>query len=622
MADPLNIIEQIKIAVSLAEGQFREFKSAYQGPPDAKQPRNAREICRDVAEALVAFANADGGELIIGVEDDGALSGTNDLKPDAIEKIKSAPIDHVHKDTPLQSVLTREANIDGKQVIYFRVSKGTKLIHLTSDGRCLRRNDLETVPVPAEQIQFDRQETISREYDREFVDGASVTDLDIDLVEAVAEQISAGISVDRCLQYLGLADYEGGTGLRLRRAALLLFSKNPERWHPRLQSRIIKVKGTELGAGADYNVAADTTIRENILQLVEGTWDQLRPHLVETRFQEDARFKTTYLFPEIACREALVNAIAHRDYSDEGRGIEVFVFDNRIEIVSPGGLLSSISVKEIESLRGAHQSRNSYVARSLREAGLMRELGEGMRRIFEVMHENELAPPTIISSQNEFRLSLHHRPMYAEEELIWLEQFDSIDLSAEHKAVLLLGRRGDLIAPNDVFRRLGIVDTDKFRQIIEHLQKNKVLESVARRSLVQREARKKGVGMRDIPRFKVVLPGRDIKRRSRAQRKNDGNVSKDGVKEHERREDIKPTTGIFVSNLPPNTTERDIMLAIKDLGVPESIVIPRKDGYSKGFAFVEFDDPNIVDIALRADIVVGHRKLSVRRIKPRIPKKP
>jgi len=75
MLEPLNIAEQISIAVSLAEGQFREFKSAYAGPPEKKLKRSTREICKDVAEALVAFANADGGELIIGVEDDGSVTG-------------------------------------------------------------------------------------------------------------------------------------------------------------------------------------------------------------------------------------------------------------------------------------------------------------------------------------------------------------------------------------------------------------------------------------------------------------------------------------------------------------------------------------------------------------------
>jgi hypothetical protein len=73
MPDLLNLGQQITIAVSLAEGQFREFKSAYEGRPGAKVKRSVRSISKDIGEALVAFVNADGGELIIGVEDDGTL---------------------------------------------------------------------------------------------------------------------------------------------------------------------------------------------------------------------------------------------------------------------------------------------------------------------------------------------------------------------------------------------------------------------------------------------------------------------------------------------------------------------------------------------------------------------
>lgn len=73
------------------------------------------------------------------------------------------------------------------------------------------------------------------------------------------------------------------------------------------------------------------------MRLVDDAWDGLRPHLVTTRFAEDAKFRTTYIYPEVACREALTNAIAHRDYSEEGRGIDIYVFDDRIEVHNPGG---------------------------------------------------------------------------------------------------------------------------------------------------------------------------------------------------------------------------------------------------------------------------------------------
>ena len=71
--------------------------------------------------------------------------------------------------------------INGLKVAYFSIPKGTEYVHLTSDGKCLKRRDLESVPVSPETIQFERNEKTSREYDRSFVDEADITSLDIDL---------------------------------------------------------------------------------------------------------------------------------------------------------------------------------------------------------------------------------------------------------------------------------------------------------------------------------------------------------------------------------------------------------------------------------------------------------
>ncbi len=613
MSEPLNIQEQIALAASLAEGQFREFKSASEGAPGKKTKRSTRSISKDISEALVAFANADGGELLVGVEDDGIVSGISNFTEEEIQLLKGAPLTHVHPDTPLQSVLVREALIGDAKVLYFRVPKGTRFIHLTADGRCLKRNDPETIPVAAEQIQFNRREVASREYDREFIDGASVADLDHDLLRAVADQISPGISLDKCLQYLNLAEYDGISGLRLRRAALLLFAKHPDRWHPRVQIRILKVTGTALGTGAAYNIATDNTVRTNILRLIDETWESLRPYLVATRFQEDARFRTTYIYPELACREALVNAIAHRDYSEEGRGIEIYIFDDRIEIKNPGGLLSSISIEDIKALTGVHQSRNSYVARTLREVGLMRELGEGMRRIFEVMRSGELAPPDITNDASTFILTLHHRPMYARDEVLWLDQYEAFHLTPEEKAAILIGRKGELIAPNHIIRRLGIVDIEHYRQVVASLQKKGILETVVDRAALKNMRRK--VAARDVPRFKV----RDAREAFAKPIAKPRSRRAETVNEESRLpQEIGGghSQALYLGNIPPNTTQRDLIAAFAAIGRPASVIIPQTNGLSRGYAFIEFDKIEQTRDALKAEISLGGRKLLIR---PKLP---
>ena len=168
--------------------------------------RTPKEIGSDIGKTLVGFANADGGDLLIGVEDNGVISGL-DYKEPILERMINSYNDYVHQDTPLTNVLAKSITIDSKVVILFSINKSTKYIHLTSDGRCLQRSDRETIPVSVEQLRFERQEQISREYDRKFVDGATLQNLDESLIASVGETVAPGFSNEKVLQTLGLAEY-------------------------------------------------------------------------------------------------------------------------------------------------------------------------------------------------------------------------------------------------------------------------------------------------------------------------------------------------------------------------------------------------------------------------------
>jgi len=400
MDELLRLKERVDIAIEIGESYYREFKSAWEGPPGHKTSRDIKEVCYDIAKTLVAFANADGGELFIGIEDDNTVSGLP-YPDDKISVILKAPENNVLRDTPLP--LKRASLIDcrGKKVAYFSVEKGSKYVHLTSKGECFQRKDKESVPTASESIRFSREEVISREYDRQFVDFAGISDLDLDLVRSVSRIIFKSISPEKFLQYLELAEFDG-TRLRLRRAALLLFAKHPTKWHPRNQVRILGVRGTEEKTGENFNVEEIGEANGNIFKIYAESWEILRQNLTETRFSKEAIFQPRMIYPELACREALINAITHRDYSLEGRGIEIKIFDDRLEILSPGKLLSSLSIIDLEELKGVHQSRNTYIARVLREFGYVRELGEGIKRIFELMESNDLKKPKIESPNKSF----------------------------------------------------------------------------------------------------------------------------------------------------------------------------------------------------------------------------
>ncbi|MBC8097953.1 MAG: putative DNA binding domain-containing protein [Armatimonadetes bacterium] len=410
MSDILLLEERVQNTISLGESHFREFKSALHGLPAAKKPRPLKDICRDIAEALVAFANADGGELLVGVEDDGTVSGLAHDEAE-IDLMLAAAKNNVLSETPLPMTRAAKIVLDGNVVLFFSVSKGTTEIYQLADGRCVRRKDQATLPVSFKQLNFERREITSREYDRAFVDGASVNDLDLRLLTSlIAGSGLRGMSIEKYLQQFDLAEY-ALNGLRLRRAALLLFAIDMQRWNPRSEVRILKIAGNELKSGEDYNVISDESVRGNIFQLLSTAWERLRPYLaLKTEFSAEAKFVEKFIYPELACREALVNAIAHRDYQMH-TAIEVRIFDDYLEVRNPGALLSTLTISNLEALQGAQESRNVLVARVLRENQEMRELGEGVKRMFDVMAQSALPQPLLYSNRVTFSIQLSRKPV-------------------------------------------------------------------------------------------------------------------------------------------------------------------------------------------------------------------
>ncbi|MEO8150206.1 MAG: ATP-binding protein [Bacteroidia bacterium] len=407
MEEILLIQERVKNTITLGESHFREFKTALERRPENKKPRLTKKICEDIAEALVSFANADGGEILIGVEDDGTITGVPHNEEEIAAMIASTKT-HIYAGQELPLTASAKLTLNELTVLYFSVNKGTSQIYQLPDGRCVRRKDKSTMPASVDQIQFEKQEIKSREYDGQFVDGALVTDLDLSILQSTAEAYIKGLSVELYLQQIGLAIY-GTNGLRLKRAALLLFSKSNEinRWHSRCQIRILKVEGNKLESGEKYNVISDESIQGNIFDLWLKSWENLRPYIAyKTEFDSNAKFEQKFIYPEDACKEAMLNAIAHRDYSIQN-GIEIYIFNDRMEIKSPGSLLSTLSIKNLYELEGAHESRNPHIARVLRENKLMRELGEGMKRIFELMNKSDSEKPILYTNGLWFSVTLN-----------------------------------------------------------------------------------------------------------------------------------------------------------------------------------------------------------------------
>jgi ATP-dependent DNA helicase RecG len=572
--DILGLEDRIINECALHESHFREFKSAVEGAPGAKQPRAVKAICRDIAEALVGFANADGGSLLVGVEDDGAITGVPH-GPSEREAMLAAPNTYVHKDMTLPLVISTSVVVSGKIVLFFSVNKGVEEEYVLSDGRCVRRSDKETVPAAPKTIRLDRQELRSREYDRQFVDGASITDLDANMLNQLAKEYLQGLSGERYLQQLGLAEYDGEK-LRLRRAALLMFAKDVRRWQPFCQVRLVVVPSEKLGTGESYRVAKDELLTGNITDLVSRAWEALRSLLTtETVLDSESRFIQRYSYPDSACQEALINAVAHRDYSIH-RAIEIFLFTNRLEVKSPGLMLSTISLEDVLGGKGVHESRNSLVARVLRELKLMRELGEGIRRVIRLMDEHDLAPPEIQSEAGTFTICLSSSSVFSDKQLLWLDLFQNMNLTRYQKRILCLGIDGREITPHEIYQAIGSRDRDIYDREIKGLREAGVLISCRSNMEAKQLARKRNVHAQRIGRFKVNTPDPRDNEAARVP--------------HWRKRN--PRRCVYVTFIPHQMLENDVKELFSECGKVVEVVMPRNpyNDQPKGFAFVWFSE--------------------------------
>ncbi|MBI1928508.1 putative DNA binding domain-containing protein [Candidatus Poribacteria bacterium] len=359
------------------EGQVLDFK-------------NARIHPRDLAEILVAFANADGGTVVLGVEDNKTVSGTRHYQSNVAEILR-APFDHCEPPVSMQVEELSCRNADGETdallllhvVRSQRVHSTTRKVTLVRIGDQNRRLNAQDVI----QLAYDKGQA---EYEVEETSGATLADLDSDLLFNYQETVGAQGEAHKVLKARELATGNGNV-LRLNMAGVLLFAQRPQHWHPRCGIRVVKWEGTERRTGADLNVVKDRQIELPLPKLLDETFDFVGTLLREfTRLGPDGKFVTTPEFPPFVWQEAITNAVVHRSYANRGRQTEVFLFDDHLEVQSPGELPASLRA---DTLRGSHFSRNPRIVRVMAELRYVRDFGEGIDRMFREMEAAGLPPP-------------------------------------------------------------------------------------------------------------------------------------------------------------------------------------------------------------------------------------
>ncbi|OGS00001.1 MAG: hypothetical protein A2V88_11310 [Elusimicrobia bacterium RBG_16_66_12] len=291
-----------------------------------------------------------------------------------------------------------------------------------------------------------------------FVPGAGMADLREDLVAKVVEKFRPGIPAKQALIDLRLAEPQNGD-VRLSFAALLLFAKDPERWHEKAYVEYIRFRGTQREHGAKLNIVQRERISAPLAELSEKVVEKIKPHIGQRQVLHDLFFSENAEYPQSAWQEAVVNAIAHRDYGLRGTPVEIHHYDDRLEVVSPGSLVPPITLDMLRKGAGGHASRNPLIVRVMVIVGLMREVGEGVPRMFEVMEGNGLHKPEFAEKPQGFvSVSLRNSMVWDEGTRAWLANFKSRGLATNQLRLMVLARqRGGKFTSAD-YQKLAELD--------------------------------------------------------------------------------------------------------------------------------------------------------------------
>lgn len=446
------------------ESQFLERKSCYTRLEGTVQPRAIREVARDAAETLIAFANADGGTVVIGLEDDGTPSGIP-------ERYKLAAFVHQVRSMiqPPLRFQSHEIVIQSKRVWVLETDWSAE-VHRLTDGRYLLRVGDSNQPFDADKIQAIKSNRLQRTTEMQIVSEATLADLDETLLQHLAERTALGLSPEQLLVHYRIAERRNH-GLRLTLAAVLLFGIEPSRWHPRCGVRFIRWRGVERRVGTELNIEKQTHIEAPLPRLIEETYKLLQHQIPERQPLVELLFEERLVYPPFAWQEAVVNAVAHRDYGLQGNEIEIHLFDDRIEFWSPGVLVEPVTLESLQRRERIHASRNPRIVRVLTDLGYMRELGEGIPRMFEVMEREGLHPPEFRIEGGRFVVTLRSEPVYRPETMRWLRQFEGMGLTQNQLRLLAYAREHGGRFTSHTYQKLTGIDPYHASQDIQSLRR-------------------------------------------------------------------------------------------------------------------------------------------------------
>jgi len=355
--------------IASGEGQHREFKRLIDNP-------------ESVAGEIVAFANSEGGALYVGVDDDGRIIGLSDANT-TFQSLTNICRDRC---IPPISPVIEQYTVSGQDIIVLTVRPelNRSKPYRTAGGRFYIRAGKDKKDATGRELIRIAQAAGELHYDESPVYSTGLADLSLSAFSAY-HQLQFGMTLEEQTEQSGvdlstllrnlrlLHDLDGEQALSV--AGLLVFGEAPQRYMP--HSRLSAV------AFAGDNEDSDVLDRREITGRLPAIIDDTRAFL-ERNIRVPAREhgfgrEDVLLYDRKALGEAVVNAVAHRDYSLSGSQTRLFLFRDRLEVRSAGRLPNSVTLDNIKL--GVHVERNRTIATLLTQLGYMSAIGTGVPRL-------------------------------------------------------------------------------------------------------------------------------------------------------------------------------------------------------------------------------------------------
>ena len=329
-----------------------------------------------IAREIIAFANTKGGMLLIGVADNGEIQGISDGK-DYEEWVAN-----IARNNVIPSIRTNFSliAIENKKIAVVLVPKGKDKPYQTRNGKYyIRVGSTNRITTQAELLRL-FQATGSFHYDLTSVPGTEIKDLNFSKLDDYFKRYNLDFSMENedqkrvLLRNTDILAVSGEATI----AGLLIFGINPSRHLYQNGISFARIRGKTL----DEELIDKQNIDGNLDYQIDTGVAVLKNHLaVPSRIVGAKRVAIKYIYPDKVFRELLTNAVVHRNYSISGSKIRVFLFDDRLEVISPGRLPNTVTIEKLRF--GVSFATNPVLVKFMENLRYIDQLGRGLPMVYQ-----------------------------------------------------------------------------------------------------------------------------------------------------------------------------------------------------------------------------------------------